>query len=243
MSNEAKKKLSTKGIKLGGKVKHLEPGEHVLKINKVYLKQFDFMKEDESYHLVLEMETKPIPNFEGFLIDQNDPSKGNYKGQVGSVKTSYWPYKDKKLSNGDEISRDMDILRAIKFICAATKCLKWVDANEDKHETIEEYVEAFAKDAPFSGKYLRCCVGGKEYMNKKTEYMSYDLFLVKPPKGRVSFEAEDAKPSRLAAFNASDPNQVIRKTNQAVNSQDEEGESLSGIPIDDELGPQPEFEI
>lgn len=61
MSNEAKKKLSTKGIKLGGKVKHLEPGEHVLKINKVYLKQFDFMKKDEAYHLVLDMETKPIP--------------------------------------------------------------------------------------------------------------------------------------------------------------------------------------
>ena len=244
MSNDAKKKLSSKGIKLGGKVKHLEPGEHLLKINRVYLNQFDFMKEENAYHLVLEMETKPIPDFEGFLIDPEDETKGRYKGQVGAVKTSFWPYKDKTLDSGEKIERDLDIMRTIKYICAATKCLKWVDANDDKHDTIEEYVEAFAKDAPFTGKYLRCAVGGKEYFNKRTEYMAYDLFLIKPPKGRVNFEAEDAKPSRIATFNPQDPNHIIRKSAPVANAESQEG-ALPEIPIDpdNDLGPQPEFDL
>lgn len=244
MSEKTKKGLSTKDVKTGGLPKTVEPGERILKINNVHLKQFDFMKEEGSYFLILDVETKPIPGFEGFLIDKDDPAKGCYKGQIGSVKTNQYSYKDGETKSGVKTDRNLDILRMIKSICIATGCLAWFDKADGKYETIEEFVEAFSKDAPFAGKYLKFCIAGKEYVNKTNGYINYDLHLPKWQKGRVLFEAENATPSKLVKFNPDD--HIIKQTIKSTAEFGEDDDTgIDELPIDDEnnLGTPPEFEL
>ena len=76
--------LSTKDVKTGeagGGLKTITPGQHKLKINSIELKRFSFMEQDQGYYFIMNVETEPIDGFEGFMIDVNDPSKGNYAGK------------------------------------------------------------------------------------------------------------------------------------------------------------------
>ena len=88
--------LSTTDLSTGsgssGMPKTFGPGNHELKINSVRLDEFRFI--ENAFHLMLEMETKPIEGFEGFMIDRNDESKGHYKGQIGRVKASQYAFAD-----------------------------------------------------------------------------------------------------------------------------------------------------
>ena len=42
----------------------IQPGNHRLKINSIELKQWPFMKEKNAYHLILNVETEPIKDFD-----------------------------------------------------------------------------------------------------------------------------------------------------------------------------------
>lgn len=223
------KMLSTQDIKTGGMPKTIEPGEHVLKITQIRLHRFDFM-EAGKYHLLLETETKPVadPNFEGFFLDVNDESKGRHAGQVGTIKMTYWPFADAVLKDGKEISRDVEIMKAIKNICVAAGCLKWFTGNKKQYQTIEELVEDFNTQAPFKDKYIRFCVAGKEYAHKTTGFMKYDLYLPKPVKGRFVYEPEITPLSKLVKFNPDE--HIIRQSQNIEKFGNSEG--LEGKPID-----------
>ena len=79
-----------------GMPKTIAPGNHELKINSVRLDEFRFI--EGAYHLLMEMETKPIEGFEGFMRDRNDESKGRFEGQIGRVKASKYAFADVKLN-------------------------------------------------------------------------------------------------------------------------------------------------
>ena len=66
--------LTTEGG--SGMPKTIAPGNHELKINSIRLDEFRFI--EGAHHLLMEMETKPIEGFEGFMRDRNDESKGRY---------------------------------------------------------------------------------------------------------------------------------------------------------------------
>ena len=107
--------LSTKDLTTesgGGMPKTIAPGNHELKINSIRLDEFRFI--EGAYHLMMEMETKPIEGFEGFMKDRNDESKGHYEGQIGRVKASQYAFADGETKSGIKIQRDRSVLMFLK---------------------------------------------------------------------------------------------------------------------------------
>ncbi len=200
--------ISTKDIASestgGGLPKTIKPGQQTLKINSIGLKRFAFMEQDNGYYFMLNVETKPIDNFEGFMIDQNDESKGRYEGQVGEIKTNRYFYKDGKTKSGIEVFRDEEILKQVRKISlASTGNTKWLDSVDGKFETIEELIEEFNESGVFKGLLFNFTVAGKEY-ERKNGYTGYDLFLPKLNRDTSAFELESVGTSRLIDFNESD---------------------------------------
>lgn len=213
-------KLNTKDIKTGGTPKLLQPGNVICKINKVALKPFTF--KPGGYDLILSLEGPDLGSgFEGFLIDTSDESKGRHKGQVGQVKAGEYAFADGETKTGVPVSRDAEILKFMKNLCTALGILNWLDAQDNKHDTIELLIEAFNNEKPFADKTTEYCIGGKEYLNKGG-YMNHELFLVKSNKIGVAFGN-----SKVLQFN---PAEHIRK--KKVENVSEFG----GTSDDDSLG-------
>lgn len=196
--------LNTKDIKGSGQSgpsKTIEPGNHQCKIHGVSFEEPPYKKGGLS--ITLHVEGPDLgPNFEGFFLNKDQQELGRYKGAIGRIKSSEWAYADGTTKTGVEISRDQEILKFIKTLCTAlgTKALKWLEEQDNKHDTIESLLTAFNNDQPFKDTYLNYCVAAKEYKNK-AGYIAYDLFLPKFSKLGVPFEAIGTKPSRLLKYN------------------------------------------
>jgi len=156
--------------------KTVAPGNHELKVNGIRLEEFKFI--DGAYHLILDMETKPIDGFEGFLIDREDESKGRYAGQIGRVKASQYAFADGETKSGIKIERDNSIMIFLKNFSTALGISDWFLEQDNKHETIEDFVAYFNENAPYQDKYLHCCLAGKEYENR-SGYIAYDCYFAK----------------------------------------------------------------
>jgi len=172
--------LSTTDLSTGGGSglpKTIQTGNHVLKINKITLEDYQFI--DNAKHLILHVETQPIDGFEGFMIDKDDESKGHFAGQIGRVKASQYAFADGETKSGVKIQRDRSLLIFLQNLCKSLGVNDWFVAQDDKHDTIEDFIKAFAKDAPFTDKYMEFCIAGKEY-ESKSGYTNYDMWL---PKG------------------------------------------------------------
>ena len=171
--------------------KTISPGNKVLKINSLELEQFKFI--DNAYHLLLHVETEPIDGFEGFAIDKDNPEKGHYAGQIGRVKASQYAFADGETKSGIKIQRDRSILIFLQNFCKTLGINEWMQSQHNKHETIEDFINAFNKTAPFKDKYLEFCIAGKEYVGK-TGYTNFDMWLPKAENGKYAFgEVEEGK--------------------------------------------------
>jgi hypothetical protein len=180
--------LSTTDLGTGGSglPKTITPGNHVLKINSIELEEFKFIP--GAYHLMLHVETQPIEGFEGFLIDKDDESKGRHAGQIGRVKASQYAFADGETKSGVKIQRDRSILIFLRTLAHTLELDSWFAEQNDKHETIEDFVKEFNKTADFRGKYLEFCVAGKEY-ESKSGYTNYDMWLPKSEGKKYAFGA------------------------------------------------------
>jgi hypothetical protein len=147
-----------------------------LKINSVVAEDFKFIP--GAIVITLNVETEPIEGFEGFMLNKDMPDAGHYKGQIGRVKSGQYAFADGVTKSGVQISRDNSILVFIKSLCTTLDIVDWFDAQDNKHNTIEEFITAFDKTAPYQDKYLDFCIAGKEYEGK-TGYTNYDLYLPK----------------------------------------------------------------
>lgn len=209
------KKLSTVDIKIGGgnTPKTLDPGNHLCKINSIILEEFKL--KPGSYHVILHLEGEDMgPDFEGFFLDKDNESLGRYKGKVAKLKLTQWAFSDGTTKSGIEVSRDTEMLKAIKQLCINLGCMNWLGEQEGKHETIESFYTAFNKDAPFKDLFYNFCITGKEYTNK-SGFPAYDLFLPKYSKDGVSIEPQNVTPSKLLKFN--DAIHIERKKTETVN--------------------------
>jgi hypothetical protein len=169
--------LSTTDLGGGSSLaKTIAPGNHVLKVNNIELEDFRFI--DGAKHLILHVETEPIEGFEGFLLDKDDESKGRYTGQIGRVKASQYAFADGETKSGIKIQRDRSVLIFLQTLSKALGVNDWFAEQDGKHETLEDFVDAFNIQAPIKDKYLRMCVAGKEYLNK-AGYTTYDMWLPK----------------------------------------------------------------
>jgi len=193
--------LSTKNLPTGGGVpKTLTPGNKTAKITKVTLDEFKF--KPGAYHLILHLEGPDLGDaFEGFLIDKDDASKGRHKGQVGRVRMSEWAYADGETKSGIQVNRDVEILKSIKNLCEALGCMPWFHKQDDKHATIEDFVDKFNQDAPYKDVFLDWCLAAKEYATKQG-YTNFDLYLPKFNKGMVPYEATELESGKLIQYDA-----------------------------------------
>jgi hypothetical protein len=180
--------LSTTDLGTGGSgvPKTITPGNHVLKINSIELEEFKFIP--GAYHLMLHVETEPIEGFEGFLIDKDDESKGRYEGQIGKVKASQYAFADGETKTGIKIQRDRSILIFLRTLAHTLELDSWFVEQNDKHDTIEDFVHAFNKSAAFRNTYLEFCIAGKEY-ESKSGYTNYDMWLPKAEGKKYAFGA------------------------------------------------------
>ena len=170
--------IGTKDVGTGGSgiPKTISPGNHKLKLNSLVGEDFKFIPGGIS--IILNLETEPLEGFEGFMLDKENPVAGHYKGQIGRVKSGQYAFADGVTKSGVQISRDNSILVFIKSLCTTLDIVNWFDAQDNKHNTIEEFITAFDKTAPYQDKYLDFCIAGKEYEGK-TGYTNYDLYLPK----------------------------------------------------------------
>ena len=168
--------------------KTIAPGNHKLKMNSMRLEPFKFI--DNAYYIMLEMETEPIDDFEGFMIDRNDESKGRFKGQIGRVKASQYAFADGETKSGIKINRDNAIMMFLKNMSDALEISDWFQAQDRKHETIEDFVKAFNDEAPYQDKYIHTCVAGKEYENK-SGYIAYDCWFAKVENKKYGFNKSE----------------------------------------------------
>ena len=181
--------LSTTDLKEGGSglPKTIAPGNYTLKIKSVTLEEFKFIP--NAYHLMINVETEPIEGFEGFLIDKDNESLGRYAGQIGRVKASQYAFADGKTKTGIEVQRDRSILIFLQKLCKTLSMNDWFVAQDGKHDTIEELVQAFNNDMPFKDKYFDACVAGKEYEGK-SGYTNYDMWFPRDGKGIYAIAAK-----------------------------------------------------
>lgn len=231
--------IKTDDVKVGGGnlPKSFGPGNHTAKINSIELRVPGYVKKTDpiQYELVLDLETSPLGGtFEGWQLDKEDPSKGNFLGQTGRIKTRKWAYKDGTWKNPKtgktvEFSYLDDILEFIQRIedACGTKFLK---ETSGKFNTIEEIVAAFNKTKPFKGIFLRWCIGGEVEM-KDDGHPQYFMFLPDPLKGFKLFTSEADKDS-LAPYNADRdlsskdaPKTVGTFTADAQGKEDEDGDT------------------
>lgn len=206
--------LNTKDIKTGGggTPKTLQPGNAVIKINDVTYEDYTF--KPGGLQIILHCESEDLgSDFEGFFIDKNNESLGRHKGQVGKVRAAEYAYADGVTKSGIQVSRDSDILKLLKNLCVETDCAAWLDAQNNKHETIQSLLTAFNAEKPFKDKFLRVCLAAKEYMNKQG-YPAYDLFFPKASKSGFAFESAAKKTSKVLVFNEADH---VRKKAPAEN--------------------------
>ena len=202
-------------------------GNQKIKINKITFDQTPYDK--EAFNIVLHVESEPVKGeFQGFLVDPNNPNGERYQGQVGRVRMTPFPFKDTTLPSGREIIRDTEVLKSMIFLSEALG--KREDLDMIEAETIEEFMVSV--DKVLSGDtYVNACIGGREWENKEG-YVNYDLFLPRLSKDGIPLEALDTDNSRLYKFSKEDHVRELQKKS-AEKAASFEPSSLNGSAGDD----------
>ena len=207
--------LSTKDMSAGsGKTRPvINVGNQKLKINSVTFDQTPYDK--DAYNVVLHVESEPVGNgFEGFLLDSSDTNGPRYKGEVGRVRLSPFPYKDTTLPSGREISRDTEVLKAMIFLSEALG--KRDDLDNIEADTVEEFMKS-ANSILSGDTYVNACVGGREWENREG-YINYDLFLPRNSKDGISLESLNVENSKLYEFSKKDHVKELKNKAQTTSS-------------------------
>jgi len=159
-----------------------------------------------SKHLILHLESVPVEGeFEGFLIDKDNPNGGRYTGQVGRVKYSRYAFEDGTTKGGYKKDRNIDCARAIRDLAKALGVSNEIDnimvnIPGDRDAELNQFIKE-ARNILLKRDYIDFCIGGREYTNK-AGYTDYDLFLPYE-KGKAAYEAPETNPSRLISFEES----------------------------------------
>jgi len=147
-------KLSTKNIGEPAEVgtdfikKVIQPGKQQLKILEVTLDKNDQYGDK----IILRCETLPVGGpFVGFPVDKNTPNGDCYLGQVGAISLTRWGLKDFTSAGGVFYSKIDECLKNIKMLCVNLGLSDWLDAQEGKHDTIDDYIDALNVEKPFTG--------------------------------------------------------------------------------------------
>lgn len=196
--------LSTRNVKettgSGKTPMKLQPGNNTVKIHSLELKEGYNFQQTRAYNVIVNMESSPIgDNFEGFLVNKDNPNGPRYLGQVGAVRLQYYAFDDGVTKTGIQKNRDNDILGAIVRLANALGCRAELDDTIDAAAItkIEELMPVATQ--VFRGKWLDVCLAGRGYKDKNG-YTAYELFLPYGKGGKVPYEAKGANSGNLIAF-------------------------------------------
>jgi len=206
--------FSTKNVSANKVSPVLGPGNHKVKINSLDFGPTPY--DPQSFNIILNVETEPVEGeFQGFLVDPENTNGPRYKGQVGKVRMSPYPYKDAELPNGRKINRDQEIVKAIAFLADVTSKRDEVDMIEA--QTIEEFMNA-AKQIFTKTDYINACIGGREWENNDG-YVNVDLHLPRLSKTGLPLEAVGSTAGRLLTFNYDEHvRKLVKKDSPKVNT-------------------------
>ena len=208
--------LNTKDMTAGsGKTRPvISPGNQKLKINKITFDQTPYDK--DAYNIVLHVESEPIKGeFEGFLVDADDANGPRYKGQVGRVRISPYPFKDTTLPSGREIKLENEVLKSMIGLAEALD--KRDDLDSIEADSAQEFMDS-ANQLLSGDTYMNTCVGSREWENKEG-YINNDLYLPRASKDGVAIESLDKENSRLYEFSKKDHvREVQKKPSQTTQS-------------------------
>ena len=188
--------LSTKNLPDTNVPKTFGPGNITASITRIELAPGPAYKPG-SYQVNIHLEGPDMGNsFEGFYKDAVNKTGERYKGQVGKVRMSEYPFADGITKKGTPVNRDESIMRGLQNLARVVG--KEKELNDIEVPTIEELV-AFASELLSGSKPVNWCIGGKEYTNKDG-YLNYDLFLPATKGLGYAYEAVGATPSKLLTF-------------------------------------------
>ena len=224
--------LSTKDMSAGsGKVKPvIDAGNQELKINSIVLNTPPY--DQSAYDLQINVESKPVTGeFEGFLLDMNNPSGSRYQGQVGRVSFQRYAFADTTLPSGREINRDAEIMKALIFMSEQQGKRAELDAIQA--QTIEQFVQS-ANTILSGDTYYNFCIAGREWENKEG-YTNLQLFLPKRTSNGVTIERLDVDNSNLIEFNRSEHVVVLKNKSTNTTSTTSSFEPVAGIVSGDDF--------
>ena len=195
--------LSTSGMSAAsGKEKPvIGPGNQVVKINSITFDVTPYAA--DAFNIMLHVESEPMEGeFQGFLVDANNQDGPRYQGQVGRIRFSQYAYKDTILPNGNEISRDTEVMKAMIFL--SEQIGKRTELDAIQANTIEDFM--LKCNEVLSGPtFMNMCFGTREWENKEG-YVNNDLYLPKMSKAGIPLEALGVENSRLITYNPTDKN-------------------------------------
>lgn len=188
--------FSTKNVSANRVSPVIGPGNHKVKINSL---SFDATPYDpQAFNITLNVETEPVGGeFQGFLVDADNQNGPRYKGQVGRVRMSPYPYKDATLPTGRKIVAADEMVKAIAFLADVTGKRDEVDMIEAN--SLEQFANA-CKQIFRNTEYINACIGGREWENNDG-YVNVDLHLPRLSKAGLPLEAVGSTAGRLLTFN------------------------------------------
>jgi hypothetical protein len=174
------------------------PGTHECKLLDLKLEAPPYDK--SQYNLIFVLEGPDLgEDFKGLAINRLDPSKGNYKGQIASVRSGQYGYKD-WVYNGKDIKRDESIQNFLGGFLTQVGLLEEFKTLGIEADTIEELVTNVKNFIVSKNTTFAFTIAGQKYFKDGSEYPNYSLFLPKKVEGKFPFAAtlEDEK---LLPFN------------------------------------------
>lgn len=180
----------------GGNVpKIINPGTHLCRIVDIKLDAPPYKL--DAYFIVLTLEGQDRGNdFAGLPVDKMNPSLGNYKGQIGNVRSGRYPFSD-YVYQGKEIQRDEQMFRWINTLAKQLNVFDAMNAgNGIQAATIEEYINAVRKFIVQPELWAQFTIGGQEYFSEGYDKANYRLFFPKAELKMFPYSAmEDASGS------------------------------------------------
>jgi len=219
--------FSTKNVSANRVSPVIGPGNHKVKINSL---SFDPTPYDpQAFNITLNVETEPVGGeFQGFLVDADNQNGPRYKGQVGRVRMSPYPYKDTTLPTGRKIVAADEMVKAIAFLADVTGKRDEVDMIEAN--SLEQFANA-CKQIFRNTEYINACIGGREWENNDG-YVNVDLHLPRLSKAGLPLEAVGSTAGRLLTFNYDEHVRKLVKKEAASTSGFEPTSGNSGDDFD-----------
>lgn len=175
------------------------PGNGHFRILDVILEESEL--KTDAYHIVLYLESQEVSDdFEGQYIDSSRLQLGRYKGKVGKVYATDYPFADGITKSGEKVSRDEEILKWLSQFCQSIGCKQWLHKGDNRFMSIESLFSSFKHDKPFGNEYYRFCIAGKEFKDLENNTRLH-LFLPKFSAEGVPVERLDVEETKILIYN------------------------------------------